>query len=278
MDGLNAVSPCGTQAVHVTGASTVHVFADDAGSLSERRFTEKAHLLAPYTVAAWAPAPRPKDAPAADAAPAAPCTRLALGAENGIVVVWDLARGEVAHRLGAGGADSSMVATAVAKGGKGHKRPRDEGAPASDALRHSTPVRALAWSADGRRVYSAAADSGAVIAWDTKKGTGAKAFSSKAAGGFSALAVSPDSNVLFAASTDVTVVDVASGAPTAVLAGGHSVPIKAIAMPEGDAVSTSPWRAMLVPPRSGSKPPRASPLPTPLTPPPTPTPTRSLCW
>lgn len=242
MDGLNEVSPCGTQAVHVTGSSTLHVFADAAGSLNERRFSEKAHLLAPYTSLAWAPYQRAKDGESSSSSSSlAPCTRLAVGSETGIVAVWDVARGEVVHRLGSNASDSSMVASAIAKGAKGNKRPREEDASsaAANTARHSTPVRALAWSADGRKVFSSAADSSTIIAWDAKKGSVSKTYGGKAAATYSALAVSPDAKIIFAASTDVTVIDAASGTNTAVLAGGHSVPIKSIAMPEGDAVS---WR------------------------------------
>lgn len=164
-----------------------------------------------------------------------------------MVTVWDVARGEVVARLGdapAADGGSSLLAAAAAKTGKaGGKRPRADSAPdSSSTLRHTTPVSAVAWCPDGRRLFSASAESGSVLYWDSKKGAALKALAGPKgrAGGFTSLAVSPDGRVLFAGgASDVCVIDVESGSLTALLAGGHSLPVSAIAMPPGDAVSST---------------------------------------
>jgi hypothetical protein len=236
---------CSHRQLHVSLLPTPSTLQGDAAT-GERRLAEKAHLRAPYTALAWAP---PKAG--ADAADGAPSTKLALGGATGVVTVWDVARGEVLARLGdAPSADggSSLLAAAAAKTGgakAGGKRPRADSAAAVDAspaasLRHTTPVSAVAWCPDGRRLFSASAESGVVLYWDSKKGAAIKALAGPKGrtGGFTSLAVSPDGRVLFAGgASDVAVIDVESGAVTALLAGGHSLPVTSIAMPAGDAVS-----------------------------------------
>lgn len=212
-----------------------------ASAESARTFRQAAHLSSGVCVAAYAPAgvarggARSQEAAALYAGSAyADASLLATGSASGAIVIWDTATGEVVRRLGDDALQVNVVAAATAAVTAGRKRTHKEAdaaaaatAPASGP-RHTTPVRALAWASDGSRLYSAAADSSVIIVWDVSTGAPLRTYHGDKRG-VSALAVSADDATLFAALSDIHVIDLASGRKVRRLA-GHSLPVTALAL------------------------------------------------
>lgn len=105
------------------------------------------------------------------------------------------------------------------------------------ASRHSTAVTALAWSADGTQLFSGAEESGVVICWDVSAQRALRTFACDRRG-CSALALSADSATLFAAHTDILVIDTASGRALKRLA-GHALPVTSMRVAAEDDVRAS---------------------------------------
>lgn len=217
--------PCvlgaGNDAQCVTPASTPFLLQLET-AYAGVRLSEKAHLAVGYTVAAWAPEAVDESSPGT----LVPPSLLAVGSRSGTITLWDTARGEVIARLG-GDAPAAPLAAA-----SGSKRPRPE--QAAGTARHVTAISALVWSPDGTRLFAGAESSGTVISWDVAARRPAQTFAVDRRG-CSALALSRDGATLFAAYTDILVIDAASGRSLKRLA-GHALPVTALAVAAEDDV------------------------------------------
>jgi WD40 repeat protein len=189
------------------------------------RFAEKAHLLSAYTSAAFCPS----SASAAEDTDASP-SLVALGTESGVVVVWDTSTAEVRARLGARGGKSP------AKGAPGGPSGAGSGSGSSSAAAsHGTPVRGLAWAtaSDGSaRLYSCAEGSPTVLEWSLSSPSPLRALTGDKRG-VSRVAATSDGATLFAAASDVRVIDLASGSVARKLQ-GHAAPVTGISLSSDD--------------------------------------------
>ena len=190
-------------------------------SFAGLRLSEKAHLTAEYTVAAWSPEGEDEITPGHPVPP----TLLAVGSRSGAIVLWDTVRAEVSARLGGEASPSMSV---------GSKRPRQDQGGAT-ASRHTSPVTALTWSADGTQLFSGAEGSGTVICWDIASRRSLRTFACDRRG-CSSLALSHDAATLFAAYTDILVIDTASSRTLKRLS-GHALPVTAMRVAAEDDVS-----------------------------------------
>ena len=199
----------------VKGASLVHTYSA-ADHLSQR-----------YTCLAWSSANDGGGAPGnakkqkkrkreKGAERAAGLGLIALGAANGCITVWDLARGEVRATLGG----------AVSGGGHGKGG-------------HKGGVSDIAWSADGSTLYSCSADDKRVLEWSVPAEAGADEASEARkvcswANGASRLALRPASGadagaLLAVASIKVGLFDPATGDRQRTFGAGHSSDAHALA-------------------------------------------------
>eukprot|EP00741_Cyanophora_paradoxa_P007161 tig00000123_g6930.t1 len=146
MAACSAFDASATSFALVSADSRIRVWDCSSGSL-RGEYAEPSHLVVKYTCVAWAP-------PGAEGAPKKKGKRparsqssvLALGTEIGFIVIWDLARGEVARRLGA-----NKEGTGVGPDG------------------HTRRVNDLCFNAAGTRLYSCSDDKH-VIEWDLLTG------------------------------------------------------------------------------------------------------------
>ena len=219
---LALLSPAGDVAVAVSADSRLCIFDPARPGEPSRRFTEQAALISSYTVAAWAPAHGD-----------APPNQLALGRADGIIVVWDVERGEIIARLGAPAEPNALLG----------KRRR----AVDVSLSHgSSAVSGIAWSSDGTRLISVCTIAPDVRVWDVGCSALVATHVAGKSGGCSAVCMSPDGATLFVGhGADVIVLDTATGARLHRLA-GHSLPIKALTAASTPGMSSSDDASLLV--------------------------------
>jgi WD40 repeat protein len=175
--------------------------------------------------------------------------RLASGADDNTVVVWDLASGQPAialkghthqvfsvsfspdgRRLASGSADNTVMVWDLATGRlartlKGHKR----------------SVMSVGFSPDGRRLASGSADD-TVVVWDLATGQRARTLKGHT-GSVESVSFSPDGRSLASGSVDNTVKvwDVASGQPARTFK-GHTHAVNSVSFsPDGRRLASGSW-------------------------------------
>jgi eukaryotic-like serine/threonine-protein kinase len=173
---------------------------------------------------------------------------LAVGADDGSVKIWDVARREVRLTLPAHKGPVWSVAfgrdgTLASGGDDGFVRLwQATSFEESRSIVHAKGVRALAFSPDGRTLAIGGRD-GALRLWDVAGGQDAGAHFRGHEGMVMALAFSLDGKTLLSASGDKTAIlwDVASGREKVTLR-GHTGGVYAVAFaPDGRTVLTGGW-------------------------------------
>ena len=178
-----------------------------------QQYVEPDHLVQRYTCLSWGPPSRQRGvASRAKKARLAQPGLIALGTDSGKTVVWDLARGEVVQRLGAGQGESA-----------------DSG--------HTARVNDAVFSPDGAVIHTCGEDK-RVLSWDVASGA---AIGKPLKAGKSAphrMAVSSDGNVLAVGGLQIKLWDTSSRKSARRLA-GHALPVTCMCFSQDGALLIS---------------------------------------
>ncbi|KUF93017.1 pectate lyase D [Phytophthora nicotianae] len=220
---------------------------DVANGALQQELKERDHLSYRYTSLAWTQPKTKSKKRSGDS----DLGLLALGTNSGVIVVWDLATGEVKHTLQADAAHGSGAVQALAFNPQGsllYSSSSDKHVlewnvssgkvdPASswsgiwlrgevkhtlqaDAAHGSGAVQALAFNPQGSLLYSSSSDKH-VLEWNVSSGKVDRKFRC-GSGGASALAVSADGEILAAGGSALRTFDLSSGKKSRKLVSGLS--------------------------------------------------------
>ncbi|EEY56684.1 uncharacterized protein PITG_20593 [Phytophthora infestans T30-4] len=162
---------------------------DVSNGALQQELKERDHLSYRYTSLAWTQPKTKGKKRSGDSG----LGLLALGTSSGIVVVWDLATGEVKHTLQA------------------------------DAVHGSGAVQALTFNPQGSLLYSSSSDKH-VLEWNVSNGKVERKFRC-GSGGASALAVSADGEILAVGGSALRTFDLSSGKKSRKLVSGLSTAV-----------------------------------------------------
>ncbi|OQR86987.1 hypothetical protein ACHHYP_09655 [Achlya hypogyna] len=187
---LTAFSPCQASFVTVSDDNRVKVWDAASGALRSE-LKERDHLSYKYTCLAWSKT-SPWTTKKGKRSAGGELGVLALGTTTGVIVVWDLEKGEVAQRLA--------------------RENNDHG--------HGSAVTDVAFTSNGASLYSSAAEK-YVLEWNVSTGSMVRKIKVGSEGA-TKIALSANDDVLAVGASSIKLFDVSSGKKSKRLTFGHA--------------------------------------------------------